>query len=157
MAQSKQSPKKIPHSRKKKLKNKIPLTPITFTYFIPAPPSRQLGYRENHFDQLFKSFLEIGFEIIDFKVAPISGNGYNQSSNLPSQNAQGVWVFYVLRPLNAEAQNTVWEDFQNNFQSRMAKIPRSDDPNFEIEMDMDIGLDQNVHRDIQADETIDYE
>lgn len=40
----------------------------SFTYFIPAPPSRKSGYREIEFDKIMRGILELGFEIENFST-----------------------------------------------------------------------------------------
>ena len=64
----------------------------TFTYYIPAPPSRDSGYREKQFDKVFYEFINKGFDIIDIKTQSHS-----------SQNAQGMWVLVTVRATNKES------------------------------------------------------
>lgn len=57
----------------------------TFTYYVPAPPSRKTGYQEKEFDYITKYITELGFHIIDIKVESHS-----------SENSCGMWVICVL-------------------------------------------------------------
>ena len=40
----------------------------TFTYYIPAPPSRKTGYQEREFDAIIDYVTSLGFKILDFKL-----------------------------------------------------------------------------------------
>lgn len=40
----------------------------TFTYFIPAPPSRKNGYREVEFDKIMQGILQSGFELVSLQT-----------------------------------------------------------------------------------------
>lgn len=40
----------------------------TFTYFIPAPPTRKNGYREKEFDKIMQGILQSGFELVDLQT-----------------------------------------------------------------------------------------
>ena len=65
----------------------------TFTYYVPAPPSRNTPYREKKFDQICFKVLSAGFEIVEFKTVA------HQSE---SQN--GFWAIFILSPISKEAQ-----------------------------------------------------
>lgn len=58
----------------------------TFTYYIPAPPSRKSGYREKEFDRLFYKFVNQGFEVLSI----------NTQSN-PGKDQSGLWVIVTVR------------------------------------------------------------
>lgn len=64
----------------------------SFTYFIPSPPHRTSGYREKQFDKYFYEFINLGFEILEFKTSSISG-----------ENSSGMWVIFILRATNEKA------------------------------------------------------
>lgn len=57
----------------------------TFTYFIPAPPTRKSGYQEKEFDFITEYLLESGFDIIDLKTQSIS-----------SEHCNGLWIICLL-------------------------------------------------------------
>lgn len=57
----------------------------TFTYYIPAPPSRHSSYREKEFDQLVLEINRRGFEIEQIKT--VSHQTSNQS---------GCWIICLL-------------------------------------------------------------
>ena len=44
---------------------------LTFTYYVPAPPSRNTPYQERHFDSLIKSLSEEGHQIVDVKMQSV--------------------------------------------------------------------------------------
>lgn len=85
----------------------------SFTYFIPAPPHRQTGYREKHFDRLLSEFLSYGFEIIDFKT-----------QSLASTSTAGMWVVCLVRPTNKEAEAMNWDNFQEKLANNDSKVAR---------------------------------
>lgn len=78
----------------------------SFTYFIPAPPNRQTGYREKQFDRLLTEFLSHGFELVDMKTQSIS-----------SAHTAGMWVLCVVRPTNLKAEKMNWDNFQEKLAS----------------------------------------
>lgn len=77
----------------------------SFTYFIPAPPSRPSGYREKHFDRLLSDFLAIGFDLVTLKT-----------ESIPT----GMWVICILKPLNEQAAKTNWDNFHEKHQSSLS-------------------------------------
>lgn len=95
--------------------NKQRFNVLTYTYFIPAPPIRQSGYREKQFDQLMENFLANGFDVLDIKTQSISHT-----------NSAGMWVICLLRPKNKAAANFNLDSLQekvanNNSQGSNAK------------------------------------
>lgn len=58
----------------------------SFTYFIPAPPKRQHGYREKQFDKVFFEFVNQGYEILSVHTQALSGSGQ-----------PGMWVLITAR------------------------------------------------------------
>ena len=66
----------------------------TFTYYIPAPPKRQTGYREKEFDQIFHKFINQGFEIIDIKTQAHNGEQHC-----------GFWFICTVRSTRPETAN----------------------------------------------------
>lgn len=75
----------------------------SFTYYIPSPPARDSGYREKQFDKIFYEFINLGYEILDFKIA--SNNG---------QKSSGIWMVFILRALNQEADAINLNEVVNN-------------------------------------------
>lgn len=84
----------------------------SFTYFIPAPPVRQSGYREKHFDRLLTDFLAQGFDLIEMKTESIS-----------SPQVAGMWVICLVRPTSAKAASLKWDDFQERHSNSSTKTP----------------------------------
>lgn len=74
----------------------------SFTYYIPAPPERKSGYREKNFDSLFYKIINLGFEILEFKIVP---QGQNDHS--------GFWVCFILRSKNKEASLENFNHIEN--------------------------------------------
>ncbi len=58
----------------------------SFTYFIPAPPKRQRGYREKQFDKVFFEFVNRGFEIVSVHTQALSGH-----------DQPGMWVLITVQ------------------------------------------------------------
>lgn len=85
----------------------------SFTYFIPAPPHRQTGYREKHFDRLLTEFLSYGFEVVDFKT-----------QSLASSSSAGMWIICLVRPTNKEAEAMNWDNFQEKLANNVSKDAR---------------------------------
>ena len=44
----------------------------TFTYYLPAPPSRKSGYRERELDKILQGFMDSGFELHSLNTESIS-------------------------------------------------------------------------------------
>lgn len=65
----------------------------TFTYFIPAPPVRQSGYREREFDKIFQEILNAGFEIEELRT---------ESVQTPQS---GIFILAVLKTKNKKVFN----------------------------------------------------
>ena len=57
----------------------------TFTYYVPAPPTRKTGYQEKEFDFITQYILALGFELIDLKVQAHS-----------TENSSGMWIVCIL-------------------------------------------------------------
>lgn len=57
----------------------------SFTYFIPAPPQRNSGYREREFDKIMQGILNSGFEIEEFRT---------ESVQLPQS---GIFIVAILK------------------------------------------------------------
>lgn len=68
----------------------------TFTFYIPAPPSRKTGYREKEFDTILFNFINQGYDILEFNT---------QSSSNAGQS--GMWALITVRAnrLNASKLN----------------------------------------------------
>ena len=65
----------------------------TFTYYIPAPPKRNHGYREKEFDKIVHGLLSSGeYELVEMQTQSISGNDHG-----------GLFVVMVLKPLTKAA------------------------------------------------------
>lgn len=62
----------------------------SFTYFIPAPPKRQSGYREKQFDKVFFEFINQGYEILSVHTQALS-----------NQTQPGMWVLITARSSGA--------------------------------------------------------
>lgn len=75
----------------------------SFTYYIPAPPRRKSGYREKEFDKTFYYFINLGFDIIDYKTI-----GHN------SDKQSGFWVCFLLRAKNLKASKLDLNDHYLN-------------------------------------------
>ncbi len=58
----------------------------SFTFYIPSPPPRKVGYREKEFDKLFYNFINHGYEILNFKTQNNSGTSHS-----------GMWVIFIVR------------------------------------------------------------
>ena len=57
----------------------------TFTYYIPAPPSRHSSYREKAFDQLVLEIGKKGFTIEEIKTV-----------SHQTQNYSGCWIICLM-------------------------------------------------------------
>lgn len=66
----------------------------SFTFYVPSPPIRKIGYREKEFDKIFYSFINRGFEIIDVKTQ--SNTGSSQS---------GMWIIIIVKSLKKESSS----------------------------------------------------
>jgi hypothetical protein len=60
----------------------------TFTYFVPAPPARDTGYREKEFDKLFFELMKSGHEVISINTESTNG---------------GMWIVCLLGAVTEEA------------------------------------------------------
>lgn len=66
----------------------------TFSYFIPAPPSRKTGYQEKELDTVLNFILSKGFSINKISTESIT-----------TENGAGVWVFTILQAETKEAES----------------------------------------------------
>ncbi len=64
----------------------------SFTFYIPSPPERKLGYREKQFDKVFYHFINRGYKIISTHFVP---------NNNPTHS--GMWIICIVQATNAEA------------------------------------------------------
>ncbi len=83
----------------------------SFTFFIPSPPSRASGYREKQFDKLFYEFINRGYEIMHFKAQACSG-----------ENRSGMWLVFVVKALNEEAEKLNLHDEFSEHLSSNSKV-----------------------------------
>jgi hypothetical protein len=65
----------------------------TFTYYIPAPPHRNTGYREREFDKIMAGISNSGFEILNVNAQSVSTHDHS-----------GLFIVVVLRPINKKAK-----------------------------------------------------
>lgn len=86
----------------------------TFTYYVPAPPPRDKGYREKQFDKVFYEFINRGYEILDFRTQTHSG-----------PNSQGMWAIFVVRATNSKAAQLDL-DFDSIFSTNSLELDQSD-------------------------------
>lgn len=79
----------------------------SFTFFIPSPPPRSTGYREKQFDKLFYEFINRGYEIMHFSTESCSGEKHS-----------GMWLVFVVKALNAEAEKlNLHDEFSEQLKS----------------------------------------
>ena len=71
----------------------------SFTFYIPSPPPRKVGYREKEFDKLFYNFINSGYQILDFKTQTNTG-----------QQHSGMWVIFIVRSTNSTAAQLNLQD-----------------------------------------------
>ncbi|MCP4914000.1 MAG: hypothetical protein GY909_12890 [Oligoflexia bacterium] len=98
----------------KSLFNKNSFKIQTFTYYIPAPPPRDKGYREKQFDKVFFEFINRGYEIVDFKTQTHSGSDH-----------QGMWAIFVVRATNSKAEELDL-DFDSIFSNNSLELDHTD-------------------------------
>lgn len=67
----------------------------TFTYYVPAPPTRKTGYQEKEFDFITQHIFKLGFELLDFKIQSHSNEG-----------SSGMWIVCLLGTNDSELANT---------------------------------------------------
>ncbi len=73
----------------------------TFTYYIPAPPSRKTGYREREFDKILTGIMQSGFEVKSLQTQSVK---------------EGMFVVAILKaPSNKIAQLDLGQDIQEKF------------------------------------------
>ena len=66
----------------------------SFTFFIPAPPGRNSGYREKNFDKLFYEFINRGYKIISLNTQAVS----------TGEKHSGMWIICLVQATNPEAE-----------------------------------------------------
>lgn len=72
----------------------------TFTYFVPAPPKRNTGYREKEFDKVFYNFINSGYELINLTT---------QNSGVES--SPGMWIIATVRATKPNLKLNLSEDY----------------------------------------------
>lgn len=77
----------------------------SFTFYIPAPPERNSGYREKQFDQTFYEFINHGFKIISTHTQSHVG-----------ANHSGMWFICIAQPLSEEASNLNLSDISDQIE-----------------------------------------
>ncbi|OUR94863.1 hypothetical protein A9Q84_17295 [Halobacteriovorax marinus] len=71
----------------------------SFTFYIPSPPVRKVGYREKEFDKIFYSFINQGFQILEFKTQANSNESYS-----------GMWLIFIVCSLNSDTAELNLDD-----------------------------------------------
>jgi hypothetical protein len=88
----------------------------TFTYYVPAPPSRKTGYQEREFDSVVEHINSLGYEIIDLKLQSHS-----------SDQKSGLWIICLLGApseiINNKRIQFDTTQFDNNSNSTTSEIP----------------------------------
>jgi hypothetical protein len=75
----------------------------SFTFYVPSPPPRKVGYREKEFDKIFYSFINNGYEILEFKTQTNSNQAHS-----------GMWLIFIVRSTNsASSKLNLEEEFGN--------------------------------------------
>ncbi len=64
----------------------------SFTFYVPSPPMRKIGYREKEFDKIFYTFINRGFQIINFST----------QANTNSKQS-GMWIVVIVKSLKKQA------------------------------------------------------
>ncbi|MBI2519110.1 MAG: hypothetical protein HYV97_01775 [Bdellovibrio sp.] len=75
----------------------------SFTFYLPSPPERKMGYREKQFDKVFYHFINRGYKIISTHVVP---------NNNPSHS--GMWFICLVQATTAEADGLDLETYFND-------------------------------------------
>lgn len=77
-----------------------------FTYFIPAPPRRQSGYREKQVDKIVNTLFAYGLNLDTIATESIT-----------SQECTGMWLILNLRPESYAAHkldiNTILDELDS--------------------------------------------
>jgi len=88
----------------------------TFTYYVPSPPLRKTGYQEREFDSIMEYIVNLGFDIIDFKMESHATEGKS-----------GLWIVCLLGANTEAIYNTKIEfthdDINNGPLSTTNEIP----------------------------------
>lgn len=92
----------------------------SFTYFIPAPPSRKSGYREIEFDKIMSGILDLGFEIEHFN-----------SESTPN----GIFVVALLK---TKSKKVFEIDLAHDMQDRFRLAHTHSSPDIILDEDEDV-------------------
>lgn len=92
----------------------------SFTYFIPAPPSRKSGYREIEFDKIMRGILELGFEIENFST---------------ESTPNGMFVMTILR---TKSKKVFEMDLAHDMQDRFKLSHSHSSPDIILDEDEDV-------------------
>lgn len=96
----------------------------TFTYYIPAPPKRNHGYREKEFDKIVHGLLSSG----DYELVQM------QSQSLNTNDHAGLFVVLLLKPLTKKAFELNLDEHEQ-FSLNRDTLPEG----IELEDDIDFG------------------
>ena len=94
----------------------------TFTYFIPAPPSRKSGYQEKEFDFLMDYLQKNDLDILNINTQSIA-----------SEKSNGLWIICLLG-----AKTKAAAELKFDFEYQELAGQRHEVSEFEIELDTSI-------------------
>ena len=83
----------------------------SFTFYVPSPPPRKAGYREKEFDKIFYSFINKGYEIVDFKTQTNSAQAHS-----------GMWLIFIVRSTNTESSKLNLEEELEDYEYEQETI-----------------------------------
>jgi len=83
---------------------------FTFSYYIPAPPSRNTPYHERQFDQLTERLTLEGHKIVDIKLQSVS-----------NENSSGTLVIVLYRPKSVHTPFIISESSQKMSQEDQSR------------------------------------
>ncbi len=110
-------------SKKKTTNTRKPSSGLkTFTYYIPAPPRRNHGYREKEFDKIVHGLLSSG----DYELVQM------QSQSVNTTDHAGVFIVLLLKPLTKKAFELNLDEHEH-FSLNRDTLPEG----IEIEEDID--------------------